>query len=119
MRRLCARRRASRDEKRRIAALQAVCDHDWELIETLESEEYATFRAAMVPTGSAIVLKYRCRKCGKVRLGTFQDPSEVTDPGWPGRLRQYRFGWRWGAVLLAAVVGLYFLVRFVLTLFYG
>ena len=65
--RLLAKRRARKLEERRIAAIQAACDHEWELVEEVEGQDYFTFRGTILPDGSSVGLKYACRKCGKVK----------------------------------------------------
>ncbi len=64
---------ARRAERRRVAELQAACDHDWQFIEIFEGKTYLTFRAIMLPDGSSTVRKYQCRKCGKTKLETNTD----------------------------------------------
>ena len=64
---LFAKRRAREAQERRIAAIQAACDHEWELVEEVEGQDYFTFRCAILPDGSSVGLKYACRKCDKVR----------------------------------------------------
>ena len=51
---LFVRLQAWRAEERRIAAVQAACDHDWKVVKTYYGQ--ALFRN----------IKYQCRKCGKV-----------------------------------------------------
>lgn len=65
--RLFGKRRARNAEERRVTAIQAACDHEWELVEEVEEQDYGTFRTYIVPDGSSVGLKYVCRKCGKVR----------------------------------------------------
>ena len=64
---LFAIRWARKAEERRMAVIQAACNHDWELVEEVEGQDYSTFRGAILPDGSSVGLKYACRKCGKVR----------------------------------------------------
>jgi hypothetical protein len=51
---LVARWQAFRAEERRIAAIQAACDHDWKLVDTHYGRALNRF------------FTYECRKCGKV-----------------------------------------------------
>ena len=65
--------RLRRVQRRRVATIQASCQHDWRPIELFEGDEYKTFRAMMFRTGSPTVLRSQCQKCGKVRFQKFSD----------------------------------------------
>lgn len=73
---LFGKTRRRRARKRRIAAIQAACDHEWKLIEIFKGEEYqASGHGELFYMGSPTVLKYKCRKCEKARFATFEQPT--------------------------------------------